>query len=303
MEFTTHITAVRYIQTAETGSSQPSLVEASDGLLYWVKSQGNPQGTRVLINEMMANRLAARVGLPVAPFRLIVVSKEFIERNSGFHYRRPNHYGVQKPFPGLQFASSHVPGVPSAPAARDRCAEEFAGGFVFDIWTRQRDRRQAAFTGSGVRFYDYGMAFAPQDLEFPLTFDDGGRAPYSPDFDYGRFTRMSDFEPWLSRIEALSLIDIAQSAVGIPKAWFEARSVWDRYALSQGEFDATEDDLRRRIGWLYELRTSIREDVEAEIAASEDIFSSWAEPFSEAALSESARRREVYEEKHELEQV
>jgi hypothetical protein len=45
------------------GGAQAQLMRCSDGHYYLVKSQNNPQHTRVLVNELLGTRLAARLGL------------------------------------------------------------------------------------------------------------------------------------------------------------------------------------------------------------------------------------------------
>lgn len=54
------------------GGAQSHLMLASDGKLYVVKFQNNPQHIRVLANEMLATRLGPPSGLP---FRIAKSSK------------------------------------------------------------------------------------------------------------------------------------------------------------------------------------------------------------------------------------
>jgi hypothetical protein len=289
--------AVRFIRTAECGSSHPSLVEASDSLLYWVKFQGNPQGSNTLVSEFIATRLAALVGLPVPCPLLIEVEQAFIDRHPAMHYPHPR-YGIQKPFPGPQLAIPHVSGNDAGTdEARVANAVFFAGGLAFDVWTRQEDRRQAIY-GKGpadqVTFIDFGRAFAPDALESPMEFEDGGRAPFCSHFDYQRLTQIKDFEPWLTRIENLSKNEIAACVDGVPLEWFEVKSEWEKYAFEMGdreEFDPSH--LNSRVEWMFDRCRSIRCDLEAEIAASSDYFPYWMEPFSELALQERERRAEI----------
>ena len=48
------------------GGAQAQLMRCADGGYYVVKFQNNPQGLRVLVNELLATRLAARLGLGTA---------------------------------------------------------------------------------------------------------------------------------------------------------------------------------------------------------------------------------------------
>jgi hypothetical protein len=53
-------------------------MRCSDGHYYVVKFQNNPQHTRILVNEMLGTRLAARLGLPTTPVAVVEVSPELV---------------------------------------------------------------------------------------------------------------------------------------------------------------------------------------------------------------------------------
>jgi hypothetical protein len=290
--------AVRFVQAAAKGSSKPSLIEANDGKRYWTKFQGNPQGDRTLVNEWMASKLAISVGLPVMKPELIQVSQSFIDKNPGTWFDHKSHYGVQKPFAGIQFATPHVEGTETpTPEVQDATAALFAGGLVFDVWTMQEDRKQAIFyeqSGSHqVAFIDFGRAFCPDHLEMPLEFIDGGRAPFCREFDYSSFTDFEVFEPWLTRIEQLPTQTIAEAAAGLPRVWFDAKSVWDLYECEQGDTESYDPNMEGRIAWLASRARSIRSLLEAEIGSSPDFIPHWTPPLSDQALEEMQRREEL----------
>ena len=56
------------------GGAQSHLMRCDDGDYYVVKFQNNPQGIRILANEMLAGKLAQALGLPVAQPEVIEVS-------------------------------------------------------------------------------------------------------------------------------------------------------------------------------------------------------------------------------------
>ena len=60
------------------GGAQSHLMRCSDGLYYVVKFQNNPQHRRILVNEMLGTKLAARLGLPTVPVAIINVSEGLI---------------------------------------------------------------------------------------------------------------------------------------------------------------------------------------------------------------------------------
>src|SRR5271156_5032669 len=53
------------------GGAQSHLMRCSDGHYYVVKFQNNPQHRRVLVNELLGTRLAARMGLPTTPAAVV----------------------------------------------------------------------------------------------------------------------------------------------------------------------------------------------------------------------------------------
>jgi hypothetical protein len=58
----------RYAGCVEEHKSH--LMRCSDGGYYVVKLQNNPQHRRILVNELLGTKLAARLGLPtVLPWR------------------------------------------------------------------------------------------------------------------------------------------------------------------------------------------------------------------------------------------
>src|SRR5260370_42210115 len=60
------------------GGAQSHLMRCDDGYYYVVKFQNNPQHTRVLVNELLGTKLAARLGLPTTPVAIISVSEDLI---------------------------------------------------------------------------------------------------------------------------------------------------------------------------------------------------------------------------------
>src|SRR5215472_16693580 len=60
------------------GGAQSHLMRCDDGHYYVVKFQNNPQHRRVLVNELLGTKLAARLGLPTVPIEIVEVSEELI---------------------------------------------------------------------------------------------------------------------------------------------------------------------------------------------------------------------------------
>src|SRR5271168_460511 len=134
------------------GGAQSHLMRCSDGNYYVVKFQNNPQHSRVLVNELLGTRLAARMGLPTTPVALVEVSEELIRLTPELCVELPrSRIPCQA---GLQFGSC-FPGDPRKLALHDFLPDEqlrevanlhdFAGMLVFDKWTCNTNGRQTLF--------------------------------------------------------------------------------------------------------------------------------------------------------------
>ncbi len=64
--------ALRILRRDTRGSSSPVVVETAEGS-YFVKLRGAAQGTSALVAEVIVAALAERIGLPVAPRRIVVL--------------------------------------------------------------------------------------------------------------------------------------------------------------------------------------------------------------------------------------
>ena len=134
------------------GGAQAQLMRCDDGGYYIVKFQNNPQHLRILANEMLATRLAARLGLFVPQIEVVEVRPELIADSTEMVIQ----LGIgRKPCaPGKQFGSQ-FPGHPAHLMVHDFLPDEqliavrnftdFLGIFVFDKWTCNTNGRQAIF--------------------------------------------------------------------------------------------------------------------------------------------------------------
>src|SRR5260221_1756896 len=135
------IHAVQHVRRLR-GGAQSHLMRADDGHYYVVKFQNNPQHVRVLANELLATRLAERIGLPVPHADVIEVDAWLIAQTQELHVQMGSKTsGCQ---PGLQFASRYAVDpltgqvfdyLPEAMLERVRNLEAFAGMLAFDKWT------------------------------------------------------------------------------------------------------------------------------------------------------------------------
>jgi hypothetical protein len=91
------------------GGAQSHLMRCSEGHYYVVKFQNNPQHVRILANELLGTKLAARLGLPTTPVAIVDVPEELIRWTPELSMELPRtRIPCQA---GLQFASRY-PGDP-----------------------------------------------------------------------------------------------------------------------------------------------------------------------------------------------
>src|ERR1700689_2058383 len=92
------------------GGAQAHLMRCADEEYYVVKFQNNPQGGRVLANELLGTRLAARVGLPTPGVAVVVVREQLIEHTEDLVMQLGR--GRARCKAGLEFGSRY-PGSPA----------------------------------------------------------------------------------------------------------------------------------------------------------------------------------------------
>src|SRR5712664_1582505 len=140
------------------GGAQSHLMRCSDENYYVVKFQNNPQHRRILVNELLGTRLAARLGLPTTAVAIIRLSEELIRLTPELCMEMPRERIPCQA--GLQFGSRY-PGDPRRLTLFDFLPDEqlralenlyqFAGMLVFDKWTCNTNGRQTLFFREELR--------------------------------------------------------------------------------------------------------------------------------------------------------
>jgi hypothetical protein len=198
---------------------------------YVVKFQNNPQGARILANELLATRLAARIGLPTPPVAVVEVREELIAYTDDLVMQLGR--GRAPCQAGLQFGSRY-PGSPAETAVYDFLPDEqlrevenlgdFCGMLVFDKWTCNTNGRQAIFFRmAGESRYralmiDNGFCFNASEWNFP---DAPLRGIYARHRVYEQVRGIEAFEPWLARVEErIDAAVVEEAASEIPPAWY-----------------------------------------------------------------------------------
>jgi hypothetical protein len=229
------------------GGAQSHLMRCSDGNYYVVKFQNNPQHRRILVNELLATKLAARLGLPTTPTAIVEVTEELIRLTPDLAMEMPRQRVPCEP--GLQFGSRY-PGDPRRLALHDFLPDEqlrqvanlhdFAGMLVFDKWTCNTNGRQTLFFQQPAReghpsvdssaeektptpyntlMIDQGFCFNAGEWNFP---DAPLRGLYARNRVYEGVTGMESFAPWIERLEKqMNERALDEITKQIPPAWYE----------------------------------------------------------------------------------
>jgi hypothetical protein len=253
------------------GGAQGHLMRCSDGNFYVVKFQNNPQHLRVLANEMLATRLAERVGLPVPITEIVKVDEWLIGHTPELSIQLAHN--TIRCEAGLQFGSRYVVSplkgqvfdyLPVEMLDRVRNVKDFAGMLVLDKWTGNANGRQAAFGREGREklykafFIDQGYCFNAGEWNFP---DYPLRGVYARNEVYAGVRGWESFEPWLSCIEKM-----------------DAEVVWDVVNVIPPVWYASQDRELENLGHaLIERRGIVRELIEAFRVSPRRPFVNWME--------------------------
>lgn len=268
------------------GGAQAQLMRCDDEGYYIVKFQNNPQHLRILANEMLATRLAARLGLCVPQVEVVEVRPEMIAYTADLVIqlglgRTPCATGKQfgSQYPGHPARMTVYDFLPDEQLGAVRNLPDFLGALVFDKWTCNTNGRQAIFfrdplefagglpsestaVGAGAAPYtammiDFGFCFNAGEWDFP---DAPLRGLYSRQRVYAGVTGMEAFEPWIHRLEnQITERVLGEEAAQIPPEWYA------------GDWDALDRLLER----LYERRKRIGELLLSARNSGRDPFPNW----------------------------
>src|SRR6266478_116455 len=220
------------------GGAQSHLMRCSDGHHYVVKFQNNPQHRRILVNELLGTRLAARLGLPVTPVAIVHVSEELIRLTPELCMEMPR---ARVPCqPGPQFGSRY-PGDPRRLTLHDFLPD--------DQPPEDRDYRAAMI--------DQGFCFNAGEWNYP---DAPLRGLYARNRVYEGVIGMESFAPWTERVEkSVTERVLAEVIREIPPQWYE-----DDY-----------DAVTKLLEQLYRRRTRVPELLLAAKNTTRQPFPNW----------------------------
>jgi hypothetical protein len=249
------------------GGSQPQLMRCSDGGYYVVKFQNNPQGCRILANELLGSLLARLIGLCVPQIAIVEVSDILIGHTDDLVIEWERRRSPCRP--GLCFGSRYpedrrnvLDYLPPALLLSVENIADFAGMLVFDKWSGNTDGRQVAFSheseGSAYRamMIDQGFCFSGSQWAYR---DAPVQGLYRDSIVYSGWRAFEAFEPWLGRVEKIEEGSLRLIGEAIPPEWYES----DAQALSN------------LLGKLYDRRNNVRELLRSTVASRPKTFPNW----------------------------
>lgn len=210
-----------------SGASQSHLIRASDDRYYIIKVQNNPQGVRVLANEMLGTSLARLLGLPAPAVVTIDVCEKLIRYSEEMvvelqYGSEPCQAGLCC---GLEFNAHGFVFLPNffPPEGLENWTD-ILGMLVFDKWTSNSDRRQLMFHRERpaelhrATMIDQGDCFCREKWIFS---DDPIVGLGDCRKFFYRVTGLQDFELWFHRLEnEINLSTLREVASTIPPEWY-----------------------------------------------------------------------------------
>ena len=247
----TTITAARYIRPMRTGFCRPQLFECDDGNQYVIKFMSNPQGIRILPNELIAYRLGKLLHLPVVEGKIIYIPEQLIVTTpdlSPFHLTPGPHFGSVF-YPNAIHATND-----SISKCANLCQVPLI--IVFDYWINNNDRagssanfivtREDVWT---LRLIDHGSCFYGAGWASDILRQNNCHIEAYWGEVYERFVPFIDgprpFDEALALLESLSRTQIEEAVIDIPEEW-----------------EVSQDELHVLIEHLIQRQSHVREAIE-----------------------------------------
>ena len=281
----TPVSALEHVRRMR-GGTQSHLMRCSDKQYYVVKFKNNPQGIRILANELLASILASKLGLPVAETAIVDVDAQLIRHTEELviqleHGRVPCRsglcFGSRYPCDPVSDSSCLPPAVDLMPTDllyKVSNITDFVGMLVFDKWTGNTDDRQSVFLRHGQSSYrawmiDHGSCFNGMEWNFP---DRPRRGVYFRGLVYDEIRELKAFDWWISRIEQEMTESVLASALeAIPPEWYA--------------YD--ECSILRLLNMLDQRRTILRALIRATATTLPKLFPNW-DPDGARPMTQSA---------------
>ncbi|MGE5111344.1 MAG: HipA family kinase [Acidobacteriaceae bacterium] len=215
------------------GKSESWLMRGSNKRYYFVKFHGNLKAPYIAFNELVASALGRKLNLPIPNATVVNIPRCFTEPP-------PESHPISKLAPvgeRLQYSGFHVGIEPAAqpdtpifdylPTSKLKSVVnlwEAAGALVFDKWVCNTGVRQFVYSpcdqgGYRLTMIDQSCSFGGASSVF---WDFQALGVYPDRCLYSNIVNLDSFEPWLSDIESISEVEIAECFESVPREWRES---------------------------------------------------------------------------------
>lgn len=268
------------------GGAQSHLIEADDGHYYIVKFLNNPQGRRILINELLGTEIFRYLHLAAPPYQIVEITREFLDHNPDVYMQLGSRRREVEP--GWHFGS-RCPGHPGTMGLYDILPDvliakvcnrtDFLGAMVADKWLSNSDGRQAVYFRGSPRQWTFQPGHHPSKKDYIALLIDHGYVLDGPNWTFGdaavsgRYHRpflyedvtgLASFQPWLDQVRHLPLQVLDDAYKRIPPQWFDR---------DQDLFEGLLDQLAARRSRVDDLLRATRD-------SSARPFPNWRDPVS-----------------------
>jgi hypothetical protein len=218
--------AVEWREAAPGGTSRSQIFRLADGRFAVVKFPENPQGERVLINELLCCNLAEHFNLPVNRARLIAIDERSIRaaRQSG-HIPADFSAGIRCGM--IRFEQNEIC-QPADILSHCDNATDLHSVLVFEQLVGRGDGRQLLMypspDGPRKRFaaFDYGFAFGASptwSLDTLKAFP-APKLPNESPFDQKQYKDGAEMQPFINSLRTLVMSEVEESLMALyPPRW------------------------------------------------------------------------------------
>jgi len=135
------VVVTRHLGPANGGGSGAQVFSDEDGIKFVVKFKENPQGLRVLANELVSNKLGLYLEVPMPEGCVVDIPQEVINLTPAIGSARPTCPVTTGPHFGVRRLSDYWKTPPPGELSKIKNMDSVPGIFVFDLLTLNSDRK------------------------------------------------------------------------------------------------------------------------------------------------------------------
>ncbi len=216
---------VRYLEAASSGGSRSHIMASEDGSIFFVKFKENPQGIRVLVNELVANKIACLLDLPCPEGFIAELGERFLLAS------KISPMDGKTISPGQHFCCRQIEniyhGVPRNLIPNVKNTKHFPGIILFDMFVNNSDRNSdgnylivnAKDNSYELCIIDHGHCFGNPVWDTTITDRVGtwSQSILPPMANYIR--GFNPFQEYIEKVKTLSNKLFSSMVADIPNEW------------------------------------------------------------------------------------